>query len=210
MTTPPPQIERPIERRHFLARTAAALGAGSWLAALSGEAEAAPQQESPFIGEIRMFAGTFAPQGWAFCDGQLMAISENDALFNLIGTTYGGDGQSTFALPDLRGRAPVHMGNTWIIGEAAGVEQVTLTTSQIPAHAHPEIAASGNGDSDSPVGRVPARNAAGSPVYGPVVDAALAAGALQPTGGSQPHTNLQPYLTINFIISLFGVFPSQS
>jgi microcystin-dependent protein len=200
----------PIERRRFIARTVATLGAGSWLAALEGRAAAAPQQESPFIAEIRMFAGTFAPDGWAFCDGQLLPISQYDALFALIGTTYGGDGQSTFALPDLRGRAPVHQGTTWVLGQSTGSEQVTLTTGQLPSHAHAEAASTSPGDSDSPVGRVPARNAAGSPVYGSNVDATLAAGALQAAGGSGPHANMQPYLAINFIISLFGVFPSQS
>jgi len=172
----------------------------------------------PYIGEIRMFAGSFAPAGWAFCDGRLLAISENDALYNLIGTTYGGDGQSTFALPDLRGRAPVHFGTlsggqTYIVGQQAGVEQVTLITTQIPSHTHAPQATTNNGDTDSPEGARWAR-VTNNPPYrdqDPNVTMGTAGTAISGSvGGSQPHDNMQPYLTISFIISLYGIYPSQT
>lgn len=164
----------------------------------------------PYIGEIRMFAGNFAPAGWMFCSGQLLPISENETLFNLIGTTYGGDGQSTFALPDLQSRVPVHQGNGLILAETGGAEEITLTVSQIPAHSHPVLASTNAGNATQPAGNVTAQNASVT-IYraqDPVVNMNLqAAGS---TGGSQPHTNLQPYLTLNFIISLFGIFPSPT
>jgi microcystin-dependent protein len=188
-----------------------ALAAGAWFSRGARSAEA--QVDHPYVGEIRMFAGDFAPVGWALCDGQLLPIAENETLFALIGTTYGGDGQSTFALPDLRGRAPVHMGTgagtTWTIGETAGAEVVTLTIHQIPAHTHSAGASSSLGSSDGPAGLVPAMDASGAPRFGTVADGALGASALTLVGGSVPHNNMQPYLTVNFIISLFGVFPSQ-
>ena len=170
---------------------------------------------SPYIGEIRMFAGNFAPAGWALCQGQLEPISQNETLFNLIGTTYGGDGQNTFALPNLSGRVPLHQGtlsgNTYVIGEAAGVETVTLTTQTIPAHGHAFLASLDT--AGGPVAgqtTLPA-NSAQVKIYSlfPVASS-LAANALQPIGGSQPHENMSPYLVINFIIALFGVFPSQN
>jgi microcystin-dependent protein len=169
---------------------------------------------SPYIGEIRMFAGSFAPAGWAFCDGQQLPISENDALFTLIGTTYGGDGESTFMLPDLRGRAPMHQGTgsglgTYVIGELAGVESVTLTTQQIPAHNHAWQASTGQGTSNTP-----ANNVTASPpvmkLYRLGTPGDPMSPIIQPAGGQQPHENLQPYLTISFIISLFGVYPTQT
>jgi microcystin-dependent protein len=170
---------------------------------------------TPFIGEIRMFGGSFAPAGWAFCDGQELPISENDTLFTLIGTTYGGDGESTFRLPDLQGRAPVHQGTgpglgTYVIGEKAGVESVTLTTQQIPIHNHAWLASKGQGTSNSP-----ANNVVGSPPVAKLYRAGtpsdpMSPTIIQPVGGQQPHDNLQPYLTISFIISLFGVFPTQT
>jgi microcystin-dependent protein len=165
----------------------------------------------PYIGEIRMFAGNFAPAGWMLCQGQLLQISEFDTLYQLIGTTYGGDGQDTFALPDLSSRVPMHHGQgpgltSRIIGESDGREEVTLTLAQIPEHGHAAGASSAIGDSDAPAGRVPARNAAGVPRYG-VADTTLAADALLPTGGSIPHTNMQPFLGIHYIISLYGIFP---
>jgi microcystin-dependent protein len=163
----------------------------------------------PYIGEIRMFAGNFAPAGWAFCNGQLMPISENDALFTLIGTTYGGDGQETFAMPDLRGRLPMHQGNGVILAEAAGVETVTLTVQQIPLHNHGAGCKNGPGNNSNPLSAVPAVNTTAL-AYGAVPpQQTMAATMLQGTGGSQPHDNLQPYLCINFIISLFGIFPHQ-
>jgi microcystin-dependent protein len=167
----------------------------------------------PHYGEIRLFAGNFAPAGWMFCEGQLLPISENDTLFVLLGTTYGGDGQSTFALPDLRGRVPIHQGqgpgSSYVLGESGGVESVTLTTQQIPIHSHAPLA-SNNGSVDSPTGNYWATSATGKP-YGAAVAPFVSfnAGAISPAGGSQPHENLIPYLCINYIISLFGVFPSN-
>jgi microcystin-dependent protein len=167
----------------------------------------------PYVGELRMFAGNFAPAGWAICAGQLMAISENDTLFNLIGTTYGGDGQETFAMPDLRGRVPIHQGTnqgqTFQIGERNGVETVTLTTNQIPIHTHPLLAAAVGGDQITPAGNLLASSFNVTPYINDVPTAAMNAGAISPVGGSQPHENMQPYLCINFIISLFGIFPTQ-
>ena len=171
-----------------------------------------PSGEQPFVGEIAIFAGNFAPSGWAFCDGQLLAIAEYDTLFSLIGTTYGGDGESTFALPDLRGRAPLGQGNGTTLGEMAGVETVALSILQLPAHTHPLAASSLPGTTASPVGAVPADNGAGAGQY-----TASATGLvtqpdqnLGPVGGNQPHDNRQPYLVVNYIISLFGIYPSQS
>lgn len=164
----------------------------------------------PYVGEIRMFAGNFAPAGWMFCEGQLIPISENETLFQLIGTTYGGDGQSTFALPDLRGRVPVHQGNGFVLAETGGAEEVTLTTQQIPAHTHPLLASTSVGAAASPVGNVLAASGS-SNVYRPAPTAvAMSAQSVGATGGSQPHTNMQPYLCISHIISLFGIFPSPT
>lgn len=164
----------------------------------------------PYIGEIRMFAGNFAPAGWMFCDGQLLPISENEALFNLIGTTYGGDGQSTFALPDLRGRLPIHQGNGLILAETGGAEEVTLAVSQIPAHSHPLLASSGPASSNSPIGNLPAETTTINLYIEDSPNSNLSPSAVLATGGSQPHTNFQPYLCISFIISLFGIFPSPT
>ena len=166
----------------------------------------------PYVGEIRMFAGNFAPAGWMFCEGQLLPISEYETLFNLIGTTYGGDGQSTFALPDLRGRIPLHQGNSFILAETGGVEEVTLTVQQIPAHSHPLLASTANAQSGSPTGSLLANTTGtGGIMY---IEAAastpLSAASIGGTGGSQPHTNFQPYLCVDFIISLFGIFPSPT
>lgn len=163
----------------------------------------------PYVGEIRMFAGNFAPSGWMFCEGQLLPISENETLFNLIGTTYGGDGQSTFALPDLRGRLPLHMDNDFILAEAGGVEEVTLIAGQIPAHSHPMMASNDIPTLSNPQNNVIGQAAAklyraGTPTV------SLAPGSVASSGGSQPHTNFQPYLCVNFIISLFGIFPSPT
>jgi microcystin-dependent protein len=164
----------------------------------------------PYVGEIRMMANNYAPAGWAFCDGSLLPISENETLFQLIGTTYGGDGEMTFAVPDLRGRVPIHQGNGFILAQAGGVEEVTLTVQQIPAHSHAFLANTSGGTANSPNNNVPA----GSPsidIYresSPSV--ALAPNAISPVGGSQPHTNFQPYLCISFVISLFGIFPSPT
>jgi microcystin-dependent protein len=166
----------------------------------------------PYVGEIRMFAGNFAPAGWAFCDGQIMPISENDVLFALIGTTYGGDGQETFALPDLRGRIPLHQGNGVILAETGGAETITLTVNQIPAHGHPLLASADLASSPDPAGNVLAQSrTAGVDLYlEDTPNTSLAANSVGTVGGSQPHDNLQRYLCINFIISLFGIFPTPT
>ena len=164
----------------------------------------------PYVGEIRMFAGNFQPNGWYFCEGQLLPISEFETLFQLIGTTYGGDGESTFALPDLRGRIPLHQGNGFVPAETGGAEEITLTVQQVPAHSHPALGDEHAGTSASPAGHVWA-NSAATMAYSSVDTAGLMApGTIQSVGGSQPHTNFQPYLCVDFIISLFGIFPSPT
>jgi microcystin-dependent protein len=174
----------------------------------------------PYVGEIRMFGGNFAPAGWMFCQGQALPISENTQLFQLIGTTYGGDGQSTFGLPDLRGRLPLHMGNgpdgtTYTLGEAAGTEQVTLTVQQTPSHTHP-MQATGSGQVLNPTNNTILASPISPTVQGlqlftaPPAAVQLKNDNILPTGGSQPHTNLMPYLCIEFIISLFGIYPSPN
>jgi microcystin-dependent protein len=171
----------------------------------------------PYVGEIRMFGGNFAPAGWMFCDGQLLPISENDTLFVLIGTTYGGDGQATFALPDLRGRLPVHMGqgsglSSYVIGQSFGVEAVTLTTAQMGLHSHPALCSGGGGTPGSD----PANSIWGpsdSTVYSNAAPTGfMATPAINTSvlGGSQPHENMIPFLCVNYIISLFGIFPTQT
>src|SRR5580704_9439017 len=170
----------------------------------------------PFIGEIRLFAGNFAPLNWAFCDGQLMSISDNAALFNLIGTTYGGDGLTTFALPDLRSRVPVHQGSfagvTYVVGQVGGVENVTLTTQEIPAHSHLIVATSNAATLKRPVQNTfYAASSSGNNFYeAGTTLTALANNTVSSAGTGQPHSNIQPYLTLNWCISLFGVYPSQS
>jgi len=164
----------------------------------------------PYVGEIRQFAGNFAPAGWMFCEGQLLPISEYETLFNLIGTTYGGDGQSTFALPDLRGRIPLHFGNGFTLAETGGVETVTLTVSQIPSHSHPLLASNATGDQASPISNLLASSFTITPYINDVANGNMSATAVSSTGGSQPHNNFQPYLCVDFIISLFGIFPSQT
>ena len=164
----------------------------------------------PFVGEIRMFAGNFAPAGWMFCEGQLLPISEFDTLFNLIGTTYGGDGQSTFALPDLRGRLPIHQGNGFTLAENGGVEQVTLTVAEIPAHSHPFLATTNLANQVGATNHVLGQLTQGLLYFAAAATTALNAASMTSTGGSQPHNNFQPYLCVSFIISLFGIFPSQT
>jgi len=164
----------------------------------------------PYVGEIRMFAGNFAPAGWMFCEGQLLPISENETLFQLIGTTYGGDGEETFALPDLQSRTPLHQGNGMILAETGGVEEVTLTISQIPAHNHAAVVSLDNAGGSTVTGNVTGQVGA-TQIYREVPPGApMAANAMSATGGSQPHTNLQPFLCVNYIISLFGIFPSPT
>ena len=170
----------------------------------------------PYVGEIRMFAGNFPPVGWLFCEGQPLPISENDVLFQLIGTTYGGDGEETFNLPNLASRVPIHMGTgpdgtTYQLGEMAGTEQETLTVQQIPGHSHPLTAVATSGTQATPVGNMLAQPTGSVQLYyegDPTGQ--MNAQAITPAGGSQPHENTQPFLCINFIISLFGVFPTQT
>jgi microcystin-dependent protein len=163
----------------------------------------------PYVGEIRMFGGNFAPAGWMFCEGQLLPISENETLFQLIGTTFGGDGQETFALPDLRGRIPIHQGNGFILAETGGAEEITLTVQQMASHTHPFLASAATPNSSNPQTALTAQpvasiyNAGTNPV-------SMALQAVSPVGGSQPHSNFQPYLCVDFIISLFGIFPSPT
>jgi microcystin-dependent protein len=164
----------------------------------------------PYVGEIRMFAGNFAPAGWMFCEGQLLPISENETLFNLIGTTYGGDGQNTFALPDLRGRLPIHQGGGFVLAETGGVEEVTLKVQQIPAHAHAMLASLNAAGGTSPANNLPGQLSAIRLYRQQPANAGMNAAAITSTGGSQPHTNFQPYLCVDFIISLFGIFPSPT
>jgi microcystin-dependent protein len=162
-----------------------------------------------------MFGGNFAPAGWAFCNGQLIPISENDALFTLIGTTYGGDGQETFALPNLQSRVPMHMGTgsdgiTYQLAEQGGVETATLTTNQIPIHTHAPLASNDAGTSPSPQNAIWSAAGTGIQLYNTPTAGNMRTNAINSTGGNQPHDNMSPYLVISFIISLFGVFPSQT
>jgi microcystin-dependent protein len=165
----------------------------------------------PYVGEIRMVGFNFAPAGWELCNGQLLPISENETLFNLIGTTYGGDGQSTFAMPDLRGRVPIHPGNGFVQAQIAGEETVTLTVQQIPAHSHTAVAVSGAGNQQTPGGNNWASASTGAKLYSDQAPAvALNPAVVGSSGGNQPHDNLMPFQVVNFIISLYGIFPSQS
>ena len=172
----------------------------------------------PFLGQLMLVGFNFAPKGWAFCNGQLMSIAQNTALFSLLGTTYGGDGVTTFALPDLRGRAANHFGqgpglSNYVQGEASGTETVTLLTTEIPAHNHPVLANSATGNTTSPEGAILASYGTSLPPEGPYTNAnantTLAVNAVGPTGGSQPHNNLSPFLTLNYIIALEGIYPSR-
>ena len=170
---------------------------------------------SPYLGEIRIFGGNFAPAGWAFCQGQLMPISQYSAVFALLGTTYGGDGQSTFALPDLRSRLPIHQGqgpglSNYAIGQAAGVENITLTTNQLPAHAHSVAGATGStSPSTSPVGNV-WTDWSDFQYSDQTPNALMSGSATTSAGNGQPHSNIPPVLTLNYIIALAGIFPSRS
>jgi microcystin-dependent protein len=166
----------------------------------------------PYVGEIRMFAGNFSPAGWLFCEGQLLSVDDNLTLFQLIGTTYGGDGENTFGLPDLRGRIPVHFGDGYSMAETFGTETVTLTTAQIPSHSHSFLVSSSNGGVTNPSGSLLARNAA-TDGYSDDISAGLVAlnpNSISSTGGSQPHNNMAPFICVSFIISLYGIFPSET
>jgi microcystin-dependent protein len=168
----------------------------------------------PFVGEIRMFAGNFAPRGWAFCDGQLLAVSQNDALFSLLGTIYGGDGRTTFGLPDMRGRLPIHAGHgpglsERRLGAKGGAEKVTLTVNQLPSHTHPLHASTTPATESDPQDRVTGASGltelyVAEPPFSPMLSTAITH-----TGGSRSHTNLMPYLCVHFIIALFGIYPSR-
>lgn len=163
----------------------------------------------PFVGELRLFAGNFAPAGWMFCDGQLLPISENETLFQLIGTTYGGDGETTFALPDLRGRVPVHQGNAYTLAQTGGAETVTLTPPQMPAHSHPLLASAAAATHSAPGNALLAATGTVNSYGSGPPNQAMTAGALTTqAGSSQPHDNMAPYLAVSYIISLFGIFPS--
>ena len=164
----------------------------------------------PYIGEIRLFGGNFAPAGWMLCDGQLLPIAENETLFQLIGTTYGGDGQSTFALPDLRSRVPIHFGNGFTQAQRGGVENVPLSANQLPAHAHGFLASADPASSPNPAANVLAETVSTTPYFAGPPAVALAPQSILPIGGSQPHDNMQPFQCINYIISLFGIFPSPN
>lgn len=164
----------------------------------------------PYIGEIRMFGGNFAPAGWMFCEGQLLPIAENNNLFLLIGTTYGGDGRSTFGLPDLRGRLPIHQGDGFTLAETGGAEQITLTVQQIPTHSHPMLASEDPATVPNPQNNVAAVTATATPYFNIQPATQLSPQSISAVGGSQPHNNFQPYLCVDFIISLFGIFPSPN
>ncbi len=164
----------------------------------------------PYVGEIRMFGGNFAPVGWHFCDGSSLAISENEVLFNLIGTTYGGDGQETFNVPDLRGRIPIHQGNGFAMGETGGAESVTLTVTQIPVHSHAMLASTNVASAAQPTNNVIGKSAQIDTFINAVPGDPLSSNAITPVGGSQPHDNTQPFLCVSFIISLYGIYPPAS
>lgn len=212
-----PDLAGPVPRRTFISRMLG-LAAGGALFGRAGTAHATPgavESTEPFLGEIAMVAFNFAPKNWAFCNGFILPIASNTALFQLLGTTYGGNGSTTFALPDLRGRVPIHFGqgaglSARVMGERSGQENVTLTVAQMPSHTHTAHADAGTGVSDQPNGRYLARNAASIPMFGNTPGASLGAAALDNTGGSQPHSNMQPFLAINFIICIAGIYPSQN
>ena len=170
----------------------------------------------PFVAEIRIFGCDFAPTGWATCDGQLLPISQNTALFSLLGTFYGGDGESSFGVPDLRGRIPIHAGQgpgisqNYQLGETGGIESVTLTVSQIPNHTHTLIGNSDIATDPTPTNDLLSTSSLLTPYVGIAPDSALAANAISPAGGSQPHDNMMPFLCVSFIICLAGIFPSQT
>ncbi|MEN0054285.1 MAG: tail fiber protein [Mucilaginibacter sp.] len=178
--------------------------------------------DNPFLGTVSLFAGNFAPRGWALCNGQLMSIAQNSALFSLLGTTYGGDGITTFALPDLRGRAPIHWGQgpgltNRELGEASGSENVTLVVTQMPQHNHIVSASTTTATQGSPAGNVlavstdPGAGSAPLNFIEPAsINTTMAPGTISPAGGNQPHNNMQPYLTITFIIALQGIYPSRN
>jgi microcystin-dependent protein len=164
---------------------------------------------TPFLSEIKIFGINFAPKGWALCNGQLLSINQNQALFSLLGTTYGGDGIQNFALPNLQGRAPVHMGNGIVLGEKAGESVHTLTIPEMPEHAHQPVGSSSAATVRTAAGNLWATDAANNP-YSPTANGAMSPAAVTQVGGSQAHQNMSPYLTLTFCIALTGIFPSQN
>ena len=201
-----------FDRRRFIQRLAAGLAASAWL----GIPKRAEAGSGPFLGEIMLVAWNFPPKGWAFCNGQFLPIVQNQGLFSLLGTTYGGNGITTFALPDLRDRVPIHFGqgtglSARALGESAGATTHTLVSGEMPMHGHALQVYSGSGGAVSPSGNYPARNAAGYAQYAAsAVNTAMSSSAIGSAGGSQPHPNVQPYLGLRFCIALQGVFPSQT
>ena len=202
---------KPPRRRFFAAAAAAIAGAG--LLGRGKPAQAGTLGANPFIGEVMMFAGNFAPRGWLPCDGTLLPISQYDALFALLGTTYGGDGVTTFALPDLRSRNAIHAGSgpglsPRYLGETAGNEEATLNAATLPVHSHATAGDASAGTSPDPAGKLPARDATGGLAWGSGPAVAMAAGHLAPVGSTAPHQNRAPYLAITYCIATEGVFPS--
>jgi microcystin-dependent protein len=165
--------------------------------------------DMPFLGEIRWVAFSFAPRNWVLCNGQLLSIQQNQALFSLLGTTYGGNGTTNFALPDMRGRAPIHVGNSHVQGEGGGAESHTVTIAELPAHTHALAVDPKEGNVASPVGNYPAKSATGTPTYSTSADTVMAATAVSTVGNGLPHNNMKPYLAMTCIIALQGIFPSQ-
>jgi microcystin-dependent protein len=163
---------------------------------------------NPFMGEIKIISWNFPPKGWAFCNGQLLPINQNQALFSILGTTYGGNGQTTFALPDLRGRAPVHVGTGIVLGERSGETAHTLNLSELPAHTHAPVGNSQPANSGTPLGNLWAKGASSS--FGATPNVTMSPASILATGGGQPHENMSPYLVLNFIIALQGIFPSRN
>jgi microcystin-dependent protein len=167
-----------------------------------------------YIGEIRMFGGNFAPFNWAFCDGSMISIANNSALFNLIGTTYGGNGQTNFALPNLLGRVPIHAGQgstqTYVVGQTGGLEKVTLIANDMPTHSHALLASTNAANASLPTGNVLANTVNTFPYFRGSANESLNSGSVTQIGGSESHENMMPFLCVNFIIALYGVYPPQS
>lgn len=163
----------------------------------------------PFLGEIKIISWNFPPRGWAFCNGQLLPINQNQALFSIMGTTYGGDGRQTFGLPNLQGRIPVHTGNGFVLGQVGGEQSHPLSLNELPTHNHAANCNSGAGTAASPSGAVWAQDPNGNAPYSSSGGSGMAISTVNPVGGSQAHNNLAPYLTLNFIVALQGIFPSQ-
>jgi microcystin-dependent protein len=209
-----PAVQPRLPRRRFLAKLVAGLG-GAALLGRARPASAATTASDPFVGELMLFAGNFAPSGWFLCDGSILPIASYDVLFALIGTTYGGDGATTFALPDLRGRVPIHQGagpglSNYYIGQLGGAERVTLLQANLPAHTHAASCMATAGSSDTPTGLLPARDGAGTLAWGATAAVAMAAGHIGSTGSSLSHENRMPVLALNWCIAWTGIFPSRA